>query len=202
MRKGVGLMDAAMKAQHGMPLGLPRGRRTPRGRLRWYLVQAPEGREASVCEKVKSLVPAEVLEDAFVLSKERWFKRDGSWELRLIQMYRGYFFVATRDVVALDRALSRLSFPARVVGSDGHAYTPLASEAQSWFADAMDERHVLRGSTAVIVDGELHVQDGPLCGQERRVSKVDRHRRRCVVQVCDADGGFSEQMALDVPFKS
>ena len=61
---------------------------------------------------------------------------------------------------------------------------------------------VLRSSMAHIVEGELRVLAGPLMGQERRVRKIDRHRRRCLVDVCDADGGFVEQMPLDVPFKS
>lgn len=185
-----------------MPMGLPCGRRTPRGRLRWYLVHVPEGREQSVCDRVRKAVDPALLDDAFVMFKERWFKREGVWSLQPIQMYRGYFFVATRDVLALDRALSRLSFPARIVGAEEHACMPLASEAQEWFAAAMDERHVLRSSTAVIENGQLNVQKGPLRGQESRVRKIDRHRRRCVVSVCDSDGGFTEQMPLDVPFKS
>ena len=185
-----------------MPMGLPCGRRAPRGKLRWYLVHVPEGREQAICDKVRKVVDPELLDDAFVMFKEGWFKRDGVWTLQPVQMYREYFFVATRDVAALDKALARLSFPARVVGADGHAYVPLASEAQEWFAGAMDERHVLRNSRAVIVDGVLDVQDGPLRGQESRVRKIDRHRRRCTVAVCDADGGFTEQMPIDVPFKS
>lgn len=191
------------QANAAMPADLPRGRRTRKGSLRWYLVQVPAGRERSVCEKVRRAVSPEVLEDAFVLSKERWFKRAGVWSLKPVQMYRGYFFAATRDVVALDKELSRLSFPARVAGADGHAWAPLDSEAQQWFESSMDEAHVLRASTAVIVDGVLQVQSGPLVGQEARVRKIDRHRRRCTVDVCAGrDGAFAEQMALDVPFKS
>lgn len=185
-----------------MPMGLPCGRRSPRGKLRWYLVHVPEGREQSICDKVRKVVDPDLLDDAFVMLKESWFKRDGVWMLKPVQMYREYFFVATRDVAALDKALSRLSFPARVVGADGHAYAPLASEAQEWFSGAMDERHVLRNSMAVIENGRLNVQNGPLRGQESRVRKIDRHRRRCTVAVCDADGGFTEQMPIDVPFKS
>ena len=78
---------------------------------------------------------------------------------------------------------------------------PLAPDAQEWFERCMDEGHVLRSSSAVIVDGVLHVQEGPLVGQEQRVRKVDRHRRRCEVSL-GWDGAFTEQMPLDVPFKS
>ena len=55
---------------------------------------------------------------------------------------------------------------------------------------------------ASIVDGRLLVSEGPLKGQEARVSRVDRHRRRCLVTVSDRDGGFAETMPIDVPVKS
>ena len=61
---------------------------------------------------------------------------------------------------------------------------------------------MLRTSVAVIEGGVLRVERGPLVGQEARVSRVDRHRRRCLVRVTDADGGFTECMPLDVPRKS
>ena len=72
----------------------------------------------------------------------------------------------------------------------------------AWYAAAMDASHVIRSSTAVIVDGVLRVQSGPLVGQEPRISKVDRHRRRCQVLVGEGDTAFTEQAPIDVPFKS
>lgn len=185
-----------------LPAGLPCGRRAPRGRARWYLVRVPEGRERELCAKVRRAVAAPLLADAFALRRERWFKRAGAWSLVPVDMFKGYFFAVTADAAALDAVLARLTLPARVAGGPGRGFRPLAPEAQAWFEAAMDADHVLRNSTAAIVDGVLQVHDGPLVGQERRVRRIDRHRRRCVVEVCDADGGFAQHMALDVPFKS
>lgn len=195
----------ATRETAALPVGLPAGRRTPRGNRRWYLVHTPQGRERSVCEKVRSAVAPDLLDDAFVIYKERWVKRDGKWQLNEEQAYPEYFFVSTHDVQSLGEALRDLSFPVRIAGSEEHAYIPLAPEAQEWFESAMDDHHVLRNSTAVIVDGRLQVQDGPLRGQEARVRKIDRHKRRCIVNVCDAGGvgdGFIEHMPMEVPFKS
>ena len=196
-------MSAAGGARRGGALacGLPRGRRTPRGRLRWYLVQVPEGRERSVCEALRRLVPEALLEDAFCPAKERWMKRAGSWFTSEVLMYRGFLFAATRDAAGLDRELSGLSLPARLVGSQGRSWAPIDDGAAAWLSAAMDGEHVIRSSTAWIVGGELCVQSGPLVGQEDRVSKVDRHRRTCLVRVSDADGGLIERMPIDVPFK-
>lgn len=185
-----------------MSMGLPCGRRVTRGNVRWYLLRVREGAELSTSEKLLKLLPKEVLSDCFVLRKERWFKRAGVWSLQLVNAYKGYVFAVTDDPAALYKALSRLSMPVEIAGADGRAWMPLASEAQEWFERCMDERHVLGGSTAVIEGGVLHVTEGPLVGQEGRIRNIDRHRRRCMVEVADEGDGFSELMAIDVPFKS
>lgn len=184
-----------------MAMGLPCGRRVPKGRVRWYPLKVREGSEESTCARLLRLVPHDVLIDCFALVKERWFKRAGVWELQRATAYRGYAFAVTADPSGLYKALSRLSVQAELAGADGRSWMPLAPDAQEWFERCMDGEHILRSSTAVIVDGVLHVQEGPLVGQEARIRKVDRHRRRCDVSL-GWDGAFTEQMPLDVPFKS
>ena len=182
--------------------GLPCGRRTPAGRDRWYLLRMLEGREAELCEELKRLVPPNLVKDAFVLRKERWTKRGGTWLLEPVNMYRGYAFAISPDAAGLAKALMQLSLPVELVGTEVRSWAPIADEVADWYAAAEDSQHVIRSSTAVIVDGALHVTEGPLMGQEARISKVDRHRRRCTVAVDGPGGGFTEQAPIDVPFKS
>lgn len=181
---------------------LPLGRRSPRGRRRWYLVQVPEGREQTYCDRVRSIVGAPALEDAFVIRRERWMCRRGRWWTVEEVVHPGYFFAVTSDARELDKALSRLSFPVRLVGEQGSAWAPLAPEAQAWFEAVTDCRHVIRSSTGVLSDGVLRVESGPLVGQESRVSGLDRHKRCCRVRVCDAGDGFAEFVPLSVPSKN
>ena len=182
--------------------GIPMGRRSPRGRERWYLFRMPEGREASICAELRRLLPESVLADAFVLRKERWMKRAGVWFLEPVNMYRGYAFAISSDAAGLAKAISGLTLPVELVGTGIRSWAPLADEAAAWYAAAMDSSHVIRSSTAVIVDGALRVQTGPLVGQEARISKIDRHRRRCQVLVGEGDTAFTEQAPIDVPFKN
>ncbi len=195
---------AAERTRRGarMAMGLPCGRRTPAGRVRWYLLRVPEGREQDSCDRLLRLVPKDLLDDAFVPQKERWIKRGGMWSLGAAPMYRGYAFALSRDAAGLAKALAGLSVPAELAGTEQRAWLPLADEAAAWFAQSMDARHVIRSSTAEIRDGVLRVLEGPLAGQEARISRIDRHRRRCLVSVGDADGGFTESMPIDVPHKS
>ena len=185
-----------------LAVGLPLGRRSPRGRERWYLLRMPEGREATLCAELRRLLPESVLKDAFVLRKERWMKRAGVWFLEPVNMYRGYAFAISSDAAGLAKAIAGLTLPVELVGTGIRSWAPLSDEAAAWYASVTDGSHVIRSSTAVIVDGALHVQSGPLVGQEARISKVDRHRRRCQVRVGDGDAAFTEQAPIDVPFKS
>lgn len=196
------LETTRMRCGSRMAMGLPAGRRTPRGRVRWYLLRVPEGREQTVCDQLRRLVPHDLLADAFVPQKERWIKRGGVWFLEPARMYRGYAFALSHDAAGLSKTLAKLSIQAELAGDGERAWLPLADEAAAWFERSMDAYHIIRSSTAVIEYGELRVMEGPLVGQEDRIDRVDRHRRRCLVRVCDADGGFTESVAIDVPHKT
>ena len=184
-----------------LPASMPVGRRTPRGTSRWYLVHAP-GREQATCDKVKKIISPDLLEDAFVMRRERVKKYHGKWVTFETMMYPEYFFVVTKDVNTLDKELSKLSFPARVCKGDNRFYAPMAEEAQHWYEQMMDETHTIRTSTAVIVDGVLKIQDGPLVGQEKRVLNIKRSKSVCIVAVSDGGSGFTECVPFVVPFKS
>ena len=206
--KTVGIADAPAGApanrhaqREGTLAGMPVGRRTPRGKRRWYLVHAP-GREQATCDKVRKLIPHELLEDAFVMRRERVKKYHGEWVTSTTLMYPEYFFVVTRDVNALDKALSKLSFPARVCKGENRFYAPLSSEAQAWYEQMMDATHTIRTSTAVIVDGELQIQEGPMVGQEARVTRIMRQKSVCTVAVGEGGSAFTECVPFVVPFKS
>ena len=172
------------------------------GRVRWYLVHTPTGKERETCEKVRRIIPHELMQDAFVMQKEFWFKRDGAWSLQTKTMYKEYFFVATRDAAVLDRALAQLSFGCRIAGSRERAYAPMPDDAQDWYRSVLDDDGVVRNSVARIEDGVLHIEQGPLVGQEARVKKIDRHKRWCLVNVGEGDSTFRELLPLDVPSKT
>lgn len=172
----------------GTPASLPLGRRSPRGKLRWYLVSCPEGKEASTCEKVKQIVPQEILEDAFVLRKENQFKRHGEWKTEMVNFFKGYFVVVTKDAPVLSRALEKLTFPVHMVGAVGRGYQPISEDAQKLLEQTMDKSHVVRLSWGEIVSDALQVQGGPLKGLEDRIAKFVRRKSFAFVRVGEGDG--------------
>lgn len=71
-----------------------------------------------------------------------------------------------------------------------------------WCRSVLDDDGVVRNSVARIEDGVLHIEQGPLVGQEARVKKIDRHKRWCLVDVGEGDSAFRELLPLDVPSKT
>lgn len=67
---------------------------------------------------------------------------------------------------------------------------PMPDDAQDWYRSVLDEDGVVRNSVARIEDGVLHIEQGPLVGQEARVKKIDRHKRWCLVDVGEGDSAF------------
>lgn len=180
--------DVTYEQQGGV---LPFGRRVPRGRLRWYLVACPMGKEQRTCDMVRKIVPQNVLEDAFVPRKERQIKFRGAWKTDVVDFFDGYFISVTRDAPALSQAFAKLSFPVHMVGAVGRGYQPISEDAQRLLEQTMDAHHVVRLSRGEVVSDALHVQDGPLVGKEERISKFIRRKAYAFVRVGERDGAYA-----------
>ena len=185
----------AQKAGKGEGMQSARAARgTASRRGGWCAVRVRTGREAATAEALRRALPSNVLTDAFVPRKERWFKRNGAWSLRTVPMYPGYFVAVTKDAETFARAAWKASLKVEPTGHlDGE---------RRWIESNEDGGHIVRGSDGVIENGKLRVVAGPLVGQEDRILKVDRHKRACTVLMCCEDGrAVTELFALHVSEK-
>ena len=201
------------------------------GASKWYAVHVAQGREQATADRCRKLVDPALLEDCFVPRYERYQKRGGAWVLETDVLFREYFIVATRDVRALDKALSRLSLRAELApagasggaasgrgagraGTQAGGFASLDAREQEWLQSTLDDAHVLRASEGRIEGGTLRVERGPLRGREAQIRKIDRHKRMAYVDVganaaaagtasggSAPGGGFTLRAALNVPHK-
>ncbi len=169
--------------------------------LRWYAIHVSEGAEDTTAQKCRKLIDKSLLEDCFVPKCEKYFKRQGSWQLITLPLFGEYFFVATRNVRALSQELAKLSVATSFAGRNGLDVNPLSSEVQTWFESVLDGGYVLRASEGVIEGGALRVVRGPLCGQEGKVRKINRHKRLAYVGLEEGSNAFLLRAALNVPEK-
>ena len=179
---------------------MPAAGRRAAGGARLYAVGAGLGHEFALCSRLRRLMPAELLLDAFAPKKEKWFKRGGAWSLQAKPMWPGYLLVSTPDPEALDGLMLRMSSPRRLAGGAAGGFAPLDGAVGSWLLSCMDASHVVRGSVAYVVGGSLRVASGPLVGREPSILRYDRHKRTALVALTPAGASCPcEALALDVP---
>ena len=176
--------------------------RFPQRGERWYAVYAGEGREEAESSKLRKVLAGDALSDCFVPRLEKYVRRDGAWQLASEPMFKGYFFVATRDMDALSEELAKLSWHVPVAGRGPQGYAHLSDEVRRFLANALDGNHVLRASEGVIEGGELAVSRGPLRGRERSVRKINRHKRMAWLGLSDRSDACVLRAALNVSAKS
>ena len=204
----IGIADERRASQEG-PIGnghtnplltsLPMGRRTPRGRVRWYLVECPEGAEVETCEAVREAVPAPVLADAYVPQVERVKKVRGEWVKPVVSLLAGRFAAATDDAAALKVALEATGLPVRMAGRGEGSFAPLDDEAWGFVQSLMDGTRTIRESRGEIVGDALHVWSGPLAGRESRVAGWQRRKSLAFVDLgSDQTGDHTLVMPLAI----
>ncbi len=175
-----------------------------RNRSHWYVLHVAEGTEAAVAAKLNATVDGSCLAGAFALRKESWTKRQGAWQLVTKPLWPQYLFAKSSDAAALASALKKLSFRVELAGpadETAPAAPALDDDVRAWLEANSDASGVVRASTGEIVNGELHVLDGPLQGQESRVRRVNRHKRSAVVALGGGAQAPVEVFALNVPVK-
>ena len=195
MLAGVLTSEPHLGTSYAMPADIASGLE----KTHWCAVRAPEGSEGSLAACLKAVLSPSVLDDAFVISRERWTRRAGAWQLNCVKMYPGYVWLASRDLAGLTRALRVLSFPVRLAGGPGiQGVAALEGEAQAWYAGHLDAAHTVRASVAVLDGDGIHVTQGPLVGCEASIVDYNRHKRTCYVRISQDEGGLVECFALDV----
>ena len=95
----------------------------------------------------------------------------------------GYLFFVTDDPEALNRELSRVPMPIRLLGNEENSFFPLTGKERDWFLSFMDGNHTVRMSEGYISGDKITVTRGPLMGFEGDIRKIDRHKRRAYIDV-------------------
>ena len=146
----------------------------------WYVVQTASGQEEKAMEQCGHAVPTNAAGAIFSPTCECMKKYQGTWHMEVQRLFPGYVFIDSERPEELEKYLKRIPgavIPVRI----GGGFYPIRKEEQEFLQDMLDESYCLRFSIGNIVDGELIVEQGPLCKKAVYVQKIDRHRRSAQV---------------------
>ena len=74
----------------------------------------------------------------------------------------------------------------------------LSTEERAYLEGLMDEEHNVRISKGEILDGEVIITEGPLKGYESNIIRIDRHKRRAILNVRMNDREMQVDVSLEI----
>lgn len=120
-------------------------------------------------------IPKEILGEIFTFTCERMRRYEGSWHTETIEMFPGYVFIETGNIAALSEWLKRCAFPKGA--AEGSGLRQVEPGEEELLKKLCGRQHHLGMSRGYIRDGTPYIVQGPLVGMERRIRKIDRHKR-------------------------
>ena len=167
----------------------------------WYVLYCPNQKEEEVLRACKRHLTGEALEDAFVFTYDRMRRYEGTWHLERRTLFPHYLFLESRNEEKLLEELRQYSWVFSVFESGGKLVR-VEPEEEKLLRTLCGAGNHSRMSRGYIQNGQTIVTEGPLCGKENLIRKIDRHKRIARVGV-PSMGCFREmQVGLEIVSKS
>lgn len=167
----------------------------------WCVLKCHPGKAEEIMSSCRRNIPNDVLRDIFVFTYDRMKRYQGSWHVERYQMFPDYIFMETGDAAALSEHLKPYrEFVQVLEGTD--MLWRIQPEEEKFLRELCGQDHHLAMSEGYIRDGITHVIRGPLVGMERRIRKIDRHKR--IASIVIPAGGMERAVpaGLEITAKS
>lgn len=143
----------------------------------WCVLATKVGREELIQQMCKRHLNKKIYSRCmFPLCEQREHYR-GTWHTKLEKVFPGYLFFDTGDPDELSRQLRKENIMAQ--NDKLFVLTPEDVQCLLFFG----RTGVFPMSQGIIVNGRVIILSGPLVGEESRIRKVDRHKRRAWLQI-------------------
>jgi transcriptional antiterminator NusG len=148
----------------------------------WYVIQTQTGHE----DKIKTMMDRTRPEGLdcrcelfFYESKRRYL---GAWNTERKLLFPGYVIAITDDIQGVSDHLKLLPEYSKVL-KHGDEMVPLAEDEVSLIRRLTGDDGVMSMSYGIQVGDKVRGTDGALVGMEYRILKIDRHKRKAVIEI-------------------
>ena len=146
--------------------------------MNWYVLFVRGGME----EKIRDFFLSQGL-NAFIPKMKVVFRKQGISELVEKIMFPGYLFIESElEQAAMDEQIKELRMQktgiVKLLKFDKEGTPALRSEEKDYLERLLGKNKVLEHST-----GQVIITEGPLQGFESQIVKIDRHKRRAVLEL-------------------
>ena len=144
----------------------------------WCVLKCRPGRAEEIMASCRKTIPGRIMQDIFVFTYDRMKRYQGAWHV-------------ADDITALSQQLEPCREFALVL-EDRTMLRRVEPEEEAFLRKLGGPDHHLEMSVGYIRDGVTHVVEGPLVGMERRICKIDRHKR--IANILIPAGGLEKSL--------
>lgn len=138
--------------------------------------------------------------DIFTFTFDRMRRYQGAWHVERKPMFPGYVFLETEDGQTLEEEWRHFPRIAKILGN-GQDPLAVRSEEERFLRDLCDKDHHCGMSRGYLRDGDVHVTEGTLCGKERYICRIDRHKRLAQLVLPGEDRMQRVEVGLEIVSK-
>lgn len=165
----------------------------------WYIMHV----KSENCQEFVDYLNADKNIYAFLPKMEKWLSNSKIKEFQTSYMYPDYIFIRTslnqeEFKKRYDEFFKSIYYIAQLL--EKNSVISLTPMEQLLLEKMFNDQDVIKHSTGHIVDSHLIINEGPLIGLEKRIKKIDRHKRIAILD-CDILGRIMK-VPLEVVSKS
>ena len=148
----------------------------------WYAVQVKTGEEEKTKLLCNKMISEEILEECFIPYYENKKKYMGKWHIINEILFPGYIFMVSSEINNLITNVKKIPKLIKILG-DGNEIIPLYHREIEFLMRFGKKEHLVKMSYGYIENDKIIITDGPMKDYEGTVKRIDRHKRKAVIEV-------------------
>jgi len=163
----------------------------------WYVIWTQSGKEYDIKTKLEAFVPEELYERVVIPYKLMPKRLAGQWFTTKVKLFNGYVFVVTDDPEKIVPYLKEIIDFTDFLKMD-ERIVPIYKEEENFLLSLMGEKEEVEMSRGIIEGDKIRVISGPLVGQEAHIKRIDRHKRKALIETELLGRGVEVTVGLEV----
>lgn len=148
----------------------------------WYVIQTQTGKEKRTKDLIERMVPSELYSEVRILYYETKRKYQEEWHLEQKTMFPGYLFLITDQIEEIFLYLRKVPELTKVLGY-GDDVVPISEKEEAFLTKISGGGNIVEMSYGIQVGDKIIVKEGILKGLESVIRKIDRHKRKALIEI-------------------
>ena len=148
----------------------------------YYVIQVAPREEQKIVNLIKGAVPKEICRKCFFPMRDIRRKIRGEFVDFREKLFPGYIFLESD--APMETYLDLKTIPLfKVMLKSGDDFAPLAPAEEAILKQLLGEDKRVDVSIGTMEEGKLKILSGPIKGMEKYIIRVDKHKRKALLQM-------------------